>query len=198
MKRRAMLLGLAALALAVGFGLAGCRRSPTEKRQIVIGLTVPSLSHPFFICIKKHVADEAAKLGVRLIAADAEDVAAKQMAIVEDFIAQGVDGVVMAPIGSAALVPAVEALSRAGIPLATVDRKVEGGDVLVHVGGDNVEGGRIAARYILQKLGGKGAVIGAGAGGAAGVGAEEVTKGQRVKVPSETRLTFVLDTSIRI
>jgi len=46
--------------------------------------------------------------------------------------------------------------------------------------------------------GGKGAVIGAGAGGAAGAGAEEVTKGQRVKVPSETRLTFVLDTSIRI
>ena len=46
--------------------------------------------------------------------------------------------------------------------------------------------------------GGKGAVIGAGAGGAAGVGVEEVTKGQRVKVPSETRLTFVLDTSIRI
>ena len=46
--------------------------------------------------------------------------------------------------------------------------------------------------------GGKGAVIGAGAGGAAGAGAEEVTKGQRVKVPSETRLTFVLDTAIRI
>ena len=46
--------------------------------------------------------------------------------------------------------------------------------------------------------GGKGAVIGAGAGGAGGAGVEEVTKGQRVKVPSETRLTFVLDTSIRI
>jgi uncharacterized protein YcfJ len=46
--------------------------------------------------------------------------------------------------------------------------------------------------------GGKGAVIGAGAGGAAGAGVEEVTKGQRVKVPSETRLTFVLDTAIRI
>jgi hypothetical protein len=46
--------------------------------------------------------------------------------------------------------------------------------------------------------GGKGAVIGAGAGGAAGAGVEEVTKGQRVKVPSETRLTFVLETAIRI
>jgi ABC-type sugar transport system substrate-binding protein len=57
------------------------------------------------------------------------------------------------------LAPAVEALNRAGILVATVDRKVAGGDVLVHVGGDNVEGGRIAARYILEKLGGKGAVI---------------------------------------
>jgi ribose transport system substrate-binding protein len=126
---------------------------------MVIGLTVPSLSHPFFVCIKKHVEDEARQLGVRVIATDAEDVAAKQMAIVEDFIAQGVDGVVMAPIGAETLVPAVEALNRAGIPVATVDRKVAGGDVLVHVGGDNVEGGRIAARYILEKLGGKGAVI---------------------------------------
>jgi hypothetical protein len=46
--------------------------------------------------------------------------------------------------------------------------------------------------------GGKGAVIGAGAGGAAGAGAEAATKGQRVKVPSETRLTFVLDAAVSI
>jgi hypothetical protein len=46
--------------------------------------------------------------------------------------------------------------------------------------------------------GGKGAAIGAAAGGAAGVGAEIVTKGQRVKIPSETRLTFVIDTPVRI
>ena len=43
--------------------------------------------------------------------------------------------------------------------MATVDRKVAGGDVLVHVGADNVAGGRSAARYIVEKLGGKGAVI---------------------------------------
>jgi hypothetical protein len=46
--------------------------------------------------------------------------------------------------------------------------------------------------------GGKGAAIGAGAGGAAGVGAEAATKGQRVKIPSETRLTFVLDSPVTI
>jgi hypothetical protein len=46
--------------------------------------------------------------------------------------------------------------------------------------------------------GGKGAAIGAGAGGAAGAGAEAVTKGPRVKIPAETRLTFVLDSSVSI
>jgi hypothetical protein len=63
-----------------------------------------------------------------------------------------------------------------------------------------VAGGAAAVGAVIGAIagGGKGAVIGAGAGGAAGAGAEEVTKGQRVKVPSETRLTFVLDTSIRI
>jgi hypothetical protein len=63
-----------------------------------------------------------------------------------------------------------------------------------------VAGGGAAVGAIIGAIagGGKGAVIGAGAGGAAGAGAESVSQGQRVKVPSETRLTFVLDTSIRI
>jgi hypothetical protein len=63
-----------------------------------------------------------------------------------------------------------------------------------------VAGGAAAVGAVIGAIagGGKGAVIGAGAGGAAGAGAEEVTKGQRVKVPSETRLTFVLDTAVRI
>lgn len=157
MNRTRFLAAITAATLLVGLGLLGCR--PAGEKQIVIGLTVPSLSHPFFVCLKKHVEDEAQKLGVRVIATDAEDVSAKQMSIIEDYIAQGVDGVLMAPIGAEALTPAVEALNRAHIPVATVDRKVAGGDILVHVGADNVAGGRAAAQYIMAKLGGKGAAI---------------------------------------
>jgi hypothetical protein len=46
--------------------------------------------------------------------------------------------------------------------------------------------------------GGKGAAIGAAAGAGAGTGTEALTKGQRVKIPSETQLTFVLDNPVRI
>lgn len=46
--------------------------------------------------------------------------------------------------------------------------------------------------------GGKGAAIGAGTGAGAGVGVEVLTKGQRVRIPSETRLTFTLDVPVNI
>jgi len=63
-----------------------------------------------------------------------------------------------------------------------------------------VAGGTAALGAIIGAIagGGKGAAIGAGAGAAAGAGAEVITAGQRVKIPSETRLTFVLDNAVRI
>ena len=153
--RLTILIVLASLILFV----VNCRQGPKEEDRIVIGLAVPSLSHPFFIYLTKNVMDEAQKLGIEVIASDAGDVAARQMSIIEDFIIKGVDGVLMSPIGADALVPAVEALNKAKVPVATVDRRVNGGDVLVHVGADNVEGGRVAARYLIEKLGGQGNVI---------------------------------------
>lgn len=148
-----------ASALVVAVLLPGCSKPAAKDGKLVIGLTLPSSSHPFFVFLKNSVMDEAKKLDVRVISVDADDVAAKQLSIVEDFIVRGVDGVIMAPISAEALSPAVEALNGARIPVATVDRQVSVGDVLVHVGADNVEGGRVAARYIVEKLGGKGKVI---------------------------------------
>jgi len=147
------------LIVAVSVLVPGCGRRKGKDDKIVIGLVLPSLSHPFFVYLQNSVLEEASRIGVDVVTADAENSAARQMAIVEDFIVRGVDGVLMSPIGADALVPAVEALNRAAIPVATVDRKVSGGEVLVHVGADNVEGGRAAARYIIERLGAKGAVI---------------------------------------
>jgi uncharacterized protein YcfJ len=63
-----------------------------------------------------------------------------------------------------------------------------------------IAGGAAVAGAVLGGIlgGGKGALGGAAAGGAAGAGVEAVTKGQRVRIPSETRLTFVLDAPVQI
>ena len=77
-------------------------------------------------------------------------------------------------------------------PLVSSDYNLQGkgrgGDTAKKVGGGAVLGaiiGGIAA-------GGKGAAIGAAAGGGAGAGVQILTKGQQVKVPSETLLEFRL------
>ncbi len=63
-----------------------------------------------------------------------------------------------------------------------------------------VIGGAAAAGAIIGAIagGGKGAAIGAGAGAGAGTVAEVATKGQRVHIPSETRLTFTLQDPVRL
>ena len=61
-------------------------------------------------------------------------------------------------------------------------------------GGGAVLGGIIGA----VAGGGKGAAIGLGSGAAAGAGVEALTKGQRVRIPSETRLTFTLENPVRL
>jgi len=63
-----------------------------------------------------------------------------------------------------------------------------------------VIGGTAALGAIIGAIagGGKGAAIGAGAGAGAGTVAEVATKGQRVRIPSETRLTFTLQQAVRL
>jgi hypothetical protein len=61
-------------------------------------------------------------------------------------------------------------------------------------------GGGAAGGAVLGGLlgGGKGAAIGAVSGGGLGAGAEVLTKGQKVKIPSETRLSFLLQQPVRL
>jgi hypothetical protein len=63
-----------------------------------------------------------------------------------------------------------------------------------------VIGGTAAVGAIIGAIagGGKGAAIGAGSGAAAGTGAEVLTGGQKVRIPSETRLTFRLQNPVQL
>ncbi len=83
-------------------------------------------------------------------------------------------------------------------PLVSSDYNVQGksrgADSAKKVGGGAVLGaiiGGIAG-------GGKGAAIGAAAGGGAGAGVQVLTKGQQVKVPSETLLEFRLQQAVNV
>ena len=71
----------------------------------------------------------------------------KQIADVEDLIARGVDLIMMSPREAQPLVPAVEAIKKAGIPLVVLDREIVGDDYTVFIGGDNLKVGNELGKY---------------------------------------------------
>jgi ribose transport system substrate-binding protein len=138
---------------------SGTREGAAGGGMTQLGFTVPGLQFPFFVTMKSDADAAAAKLGASLVFVDAQNDSAKEAAALEGFVAQKVKGILLSPMTVDSLVPAIEEAVKAGIPVVTVDRKANTDKVLVHVGADNVEGGRAAARYMIQKLGNKGSII---------------------------------------
>jgi ribose transport system substrate-binding protein len=130
-----------------------------DDGEIVIGMTVPGMQFPFFVIMGEEAEAKAAELGVKLIIHDSQNQSSTQMSGIENFVAQGVDAILISPMTTDSQVPGIEAAVAAGIPVASVDRKANTDKVLVHVGADNVEGGRAAARFVIEQLGGSGKVI---------------------------------------
>ncbi|MFJ7953391.1 ribose ABC transporter substrate-binding protein RbsB [Lysinibacillus sp. NPDC096418] len=130
----------------------------TTNDTLTIGLSISTLNNPFFVTLNEGAQAKADELGAKLTVADAQDNASKQTSDVEDLIQQGVDVLLINPVDSAAVASAVEAANAAGIPVITVDRTSEGGEVVSHIASDNVAGGELAGEY-LTELVGKGAKI---------------------------------------
>ena len=94
-----------------------------------------------------------------MVVVDAQDDAAKMAAGIEDLITQKVSAILINPTDSDAVVPSIEKANAAGIPVFTVDRGANGGTVVSHVASDNVAGGKMAAEFLCQTIGGKGNVV---------------------------------------
>lgn len=122
-------------------------------QDLTIAWSLPALEFPFFIHMQKQLRDEAGNIGgIELIETDGENSSTKQSADVEAAIVRGVDGLVISPLDSVALAPAIQQAVDAGIAVVTIDRRVDGVDgILAHVGADNVLGGEAQGNLILQR-----------------------------------------------
>lgn len=142
--------------------LAGCSMEPPGwakpkaaggKEQKKIGLSISTLNNPFFVSLKDGVVAEAQKQGIQVVVVDAQNDSAKQTNDVDDLIQQGVDALLINPADSAAISTAVQSANTVGIPVITLDRSADKGEVAALVASDNAKGGRMAAEYIVKQLG---------------------------------------------
>src|SRR5699024_1806531 len=96
-----------------------------EPAEITEGLTVSTLSNPFFVSLEEGVNTLATENGTQVISVDAQDDSAKQSNDVDDFIQQNIDVLLINPVDSVAITLAVEVANSTGIPVIMVDRATE-------------------------------------------------------------------------
>lgn len=130
-----------------------------SDKKITVGVTFMTLNSPFFEAMQRGVKEEADKQGVTAIISDAQLNAAQQISSVENLIAQKVDVILLNAVDSKAIVPAVEAANKAGIPVICLDVMAEGGTVDSFIASNNKAAGEMGGEFIAEKLGGKGKVV---------------------------------------
>jgi ribose transport system substrate-binding protein len=132
---------------------------PTAAPDYTFGLAVSNLANPFFAELQTGAEDAAELLGITIIAVDAGDDADTQTTQIDDLIAQGIQALLINPVDSTAIVSAVEAANAAGIPVFTIDRSADGGDVVAHIASDNLAGGRMAGEFLADAINETGNVV---------------------------------------
>ncbi len=126
---------------------------------LTIGLAISTQNNPFFVALRDGADAEAKAQGVKLITVDAQDDSAKQISNIEDLIQKKVQVILINPADSDAVAGVVKEAVKAGIKIVSLDRSVNGAEVSAHIASDNIAGGKMAAEFLLEKIGGKGNIV---------------------------------------
>ena len=175
---------------------AASSSAPAAAAGKTIGLALSTQNNPFFVALKDGAQKEAAVDGYTLTVVDAQDDPAKQISSVEDLIQKKVSVILLNPTDSSALAGAVKEANNAHIPVITLDRSVDGGQVVTHIASDNVAGGDDAAKFLIKALDNKGNVIelqgvpGTSAARDRGEGFDDGIKGSGLKIIAQQPANF--------
>lgn len=130
----------------------------TAAAEPVLGISLPTPDHGWVGAVVANAEDAAKELGVEYRIVTAPDVN-KQSNDIDDLIAQNVAAIVMLPVDGTPLTPAAKRVLEAGIPLVVFDREIASDDYTVTLKGDNTGIGVNGAKFLMDKLGGKGKVF---------------------------------------
>lgn len=158
---------LAALALA----LAGCQNDPpgagapagsgsAGRGPLRIAVIPKGTTHEFWKSVHAGAVKASKELGVEIVWKGPlkEDDLKGQIDVVQSFVAQGVSGIVVAPLSDKGLVSSVHAAVEAKIPVVVFDSDLASKDMASFVATDNRAAGKLGGARLAELLGGKGKV----------------------------------------
>ena len=150
------------LAVTMMFALGGCNAITIDGEGELfgensgsgaVGFSVSTLNNPFFVSLSEGAKAEAEKQGVKIVVVDAGDDVAKQTNDIEDLISRNVSVLIVNPVDSDAVAPAVQNAVSKGIKVISVDRVVNGVEVDCQIASDNAAGAKMATEYLVELIG---------------------------------------------
>ena len=140
------------------------KEKASVKVKGIIGVSVLTLTNPFFKVIGDTIKEQAEKAGYSVEVVSGEFDVAKQQSQVKDFLVKKVVAIVLCPCDSRSIGAVIQEANKAGVPVFTADIACLAPDakVVTHIATDNYEGGKqagIATIEALGEAGGKVAVL---------------------------------------
>jgi ribose transport system substrate-binding protein len=162
--RRATTLPLIGLAVWLAAGCGGDGGGGPDKgakAKRTLGVSVLTMTNPFFKVIGDTITEEAGKHGYEVTVVSGDQDPIKQDKQVEDFITRKVSAIVLCPCNSVGVGPAIIKANEAGIPVFTADIActAKGAKVVCHIATDNYDGGRKALEAVAEALGDAGGKV---------------------------------------
>jgi len=139
------------ICLMVGlFAFISCQRKQDHK---VVGISMPTKSSERWLLDAKYTVLEFEEIGYETKLAFAEDVVGNQASQIDNFLDEGVDLLVIAPIDSNSLTDVLKRAKELGVPIISYDRLIMNSDAVdVYVSFNNEKVGEIQGQYIVDHL----------------------------------------------
>ncbi len=133
--------------------LAAVMTAGASAQTIVVSMKGPGAGNPFWAAVQRGAEEKGAEMGVNVVvlAPPSESDVPAQIAQLEDQLAKGVSGIVLAPTDPNALAPVVDEALADGVPVVFIDTK-GANEGVTYIGTDNEMGAALAAEHICDNV----------------------------------------------
>jgi ribose transport system substrate-binding protein len=142
--------------LALGAAVSLLAMSAANAADCKIGISMKTLDAPYFAAQEVSAKKHAEELGCEVISVDGQNDLNKQVADVEDMVAQGINALIINPRDSKGLVPAVNAATAAGVKVFVIDSTIDPqANFVTLVQSSNSQNGLLVGQWLADNTKGK-------------------------------------------
>ncbi|MBU3088225.1 substrate-binding domain-containing protein [Clostridium gasigenes] len=131
---------------------SGFTNKTAKRKELVIGLSLPSQREEIFVRAKACIEKYAKTKGITVKVENADNDADKQASQVENLIAQGIDVLILAPVDSLTAATMVEKAHKEGIKVLAFDRIIKNSDLDLYISFNSTRVGQLQAQFLIKQV----------------------------------------------